>query len=146
MASFGLTTPSIAAAMIGRSKRRPHSSQPMSTSLGLTVSTPGTSAISSNPYATLALRPRPTHIPIAGPFRLENRPCPAIPAHGASAVCRDRHPPHPLDLVQYKASSQGVSTGARRRDLTRDRALKTRPVPQHERAVFGQVDRDARVF
>ncbi len=54
----------MAAAMIGRSNRWPQSSQEMSTSFGLTVTAPGTSAMSSNPYATLALRPRPTHIPI----------------------------------------------------------------------------------
>src|SRR5215471_4686337 len=40
----------------------------MSTSLGLIVSAPGTRAMSSNPYAALAFRPRPTHIPIGDPL------------------------------------------------------------------------------
>src|SRR5262245_2581723 len=68
-ARLGPTTPSIAAAMIGSSKRWPQSSHEMSTSLGLTVTVPGTSAMSSKPYATLAFRPRPTHIPIDRPSR-----------------------------------------------------------------------------
>src|SRR5882672_7361694 len=64
MASLGLTTPSMAAAMMGIWKRWPQSSHEMSTSLGLMVSDPGTSAMSSKPYAARALRPRPTHMPI----------------------------------------------------------------------------------
>src|SRR5256886_13357709 len=67
IARVGPTTPSIAAAMIGSSKRWPQSSHEMSTSFGLSVTVPGTSAMSSNPYATLAFRPRPTHIPIGSP-------------------------------------------------------------------------------
>src|SRR5262249_27316816 len=55
---------SIAAAMMGMSKRRPQRSHEMSTSLGFIVRAPGTSAMSSKPYAALALRPRPTHMPI----------------------------------------------------------------------------------
>jgi hypothetical protein len=39
----------MAAAMMGSSKRRPQSSHEISTSLGLTVTAPGTSAMSSNP-------------------------------------------------------------------------------------------------
>src|ERR1700731_2416025 len=64
MANEGLTPPSMAAAMIGIGNRCPQSSQEMSTSLGLMVRAPGTSAISSKPYAARAFRPRPTHIPI----------------------------------------------------------------------------------
>ena len=60
----GSTTPSMAAAMIGSSKRWPQSSQDTSTSFGLMVTVPGTSAMSSNPYATRAFRPRPTHMPM----------------------------------------------------------------------------------
>ena len=54
----------MAAAMMGIGKRWPQSSQEMSTSLGLMVRAPGTSAISSKPYAARAFRPRPTHMPI----------------------------------------------------------------------------------
>src|SRR5438552_5418234 len=65
----------MAAAMMGISKRRPQSSQEMSTSVGLTVSAPGTSAMSSKPYAARALRPRPTHIPIDQLLLSIARPC-----------------------------------------------------------------------
>src|SRR4029453_18535466 len=64
MASRGLTTPSMAAAITGIWKRCPQRSQEMSTSDGLMVMEPGTSAMSSNPYAARAFRPRPTHIPM----------------------------------------------------------------------------------
>src|SRR5439155_8053750 len=55
------------------------SSQEMSTSLGLIVKAPGTSAISSKPYAARALRPRPTHIPIRTPPSVGPRRLPRAP-------------------------------------------------------------------
>src|SRR5215472_11435806 len=80
MASLGLTTPSMAAAMIGIWKRWPHNSHEMSTSLGLMVSAPGTSAMSSKPYAARALRPRPTHMPMrCRPLQAWTAPCPQAP-------------------------------------------------------------------
>src|SRR3989304_2038249 len=51
MASLGLTTPSMAAAMMGIWKLRPQRSQEMSTSLGLMVIAPGASATPSKQYA-----------------------------------------------------------------------------------------------
>ena len=65
IAKRGSVTPSIAAAMIGSSMRRPQSSQATSTSFGLIVTVPGTRAMSSKPYATRAFRPRPTHMPMS---------------------------------------------------------------------------------
>src|SRR2546428_8747958 len=94
-ASRGPTTPSMAAAMIGSSKRWPQSSQEMSTSFGLTVTVPGTSAMSSNPYATLALRPRPTHIPIGYP------PVESLAGFAPSPVYRDIPGTDLLDFVEY---------------------------------------------
>ena len=83
MAREGLTTPSMAAAMMGMSNRRPQSSHEMSTSLGLMVSAPGTRAISSKPYAALALRPRPTHMPmrriLLGPALRQGPVCRELP-------------------------------------------------------------------
>src|SRR5207249_8714721 len=77
MAKRTSTTPSMALARIGifnssgsvslRGKRNL-----MSTSLGLIVTRPGTSAISSNPYVTRALRFRPIHIPISNPLHPES--------------------------------------------------------------------------
>ena len=51
MAVLGLTTPSMAAAMSGRSKRKASISQEMSTSSGSRVRRLGTMAMSSKPYA-----------------------------------------------------------------------------------------------
>src|SRR5215475_4437752 len=86
----------------------------MSTSLGLTVRAPGTSAMSSNPYATLALRPRPTHIPMAwllllwGPRNGPHTPTARHAPGGAARVCGPFYPQiwgwlprDPLDLAQY---------------------------------------------
>src|SRR4029077_6786601 len=71
------TTPSIALARIGifnssgsassRGKRNL-----LSTSLGLTVTRPGTSAISSTPQVTRALRFRPIHIPMLNSLHLKS--------------------------------------------------------------------------
>src|SRR5712691_5267513 len=138
IASLGLTTPSIAAAMIGSSKLWPQSSQEMSTSFGLIVTVPGTSAMSSNPYATLAFRPRPTHIPIGSP-PLGQPPgsLPTIP------VYRDR--PHALTLYfvcEYTRRVRRVSTLGRRgvRFLVED------PQPHEPEMVVHALDRarDAR--
>src|SRR3990172_3838654 len=82
-ASRGPTTPSMAAAMMGMSKRRPQSSHAMSTSLEFTVTAPGTRAMSSKPYAILALRPRPIHMPMC--------PCPPLLLH-FGVVYRSRPP------------------------------------------------------
>jgi hypothetical protein len=49
IANRGSDTPSMAAETTGSSTRRPASSQDTSTSLGFTVTVPGTSAMSSNP-------------------------------------------------------------------------------------------------
>src|SRR2546425_12553403 len=100
-ASRGPTTPSMAAAMIGSSKRWPQSSQEMSTSFGLTVTVPGTSAMSSNPYATLALRPRPTHIPIGHP------PVGSFTGFGPDPVYRDVPATDLLDFVDYTGRDRG---------------------------------------
>src|SRR5262245_34605823 len=82
MASLGLTTPSMAAAMIGIWKRWPHKSHEMSTSLGLMVSAPGTNAMSSKPYAARALRPRPTHMPMrCRPLQAWTAPLPSGPVY-----------------------------------------------------------------
>src|SRR5262245_14190073 len=108
MAKAGLTTPSMAAAMTGMAKRRPHSSQDRSTSLGLTVRAPGTSAMSSKPYAARAFRPRPTHMPMLTlPRYLEI-------ARRAHTVCG----------VKYTRGSVGVSTGAAARFLAPLAALR----------------------
>src|SRR5207253_7310589 len=101
IASLGPTTPSMAAAMIGMPYWWPHSSQETSTSLGLTVRLPGTSAISSKPYAALALRPRPTHIPMSFlPAGLRSAPGPVPKYRGCPARPS-------LDLVQYTGHPGG---------------------------------------
>ena len=51
MAVAGLTTPSMAEAIRGRSKRKASISQEMSTSSGSRVRREGTIAMSSKPYA-----------------------------------------------------------------------------------------------
>src|SRR5881409_41977 len=101
VASRGPTTPSMAAAMMGSSKRWPQSSQEMSTSFGLTVTAPGTSAMSSNPYATLALRPRPTHIPIGDP------PVESLAGFGPGPVYRDLPATDLLYFVDYTYRGPG---------------------------------------
>src|SRR5437764_14322437 len=104
IARVGPTTPSIAAAMIGSSKRWPQSSHEMSTSFGLSVTVPGTSAMSSNPYATLAFRPRLTHLPIGTLPRAQP------PVTSADPVYRDRPRPTPLHFVYYTPRLQRLST------------------------------------
>src|SRR3989441_5633932 len=109
IASLGPTTPSMAAAMIGSSKRWPQSSQAMSTSFGLIVTVPGTRAMSSNPYATLAFRPRPTHIPIgAPPLSQSPVPCPRSPYIGIGLV------PAYYISYEYTRRPPRVSTRGRR--------------------------------
>src|SRR2546428_12998275 len=100
-ASCGPTTPSMAAAIIGNSKRWPQSSQEMSTSFGLTVTVPGTSAMSSNPYATLALRPRPTHIPTAHP------PVGSFTGFGPDPAYREAPAPDLPDFLDYTGPDRG---------------------------------------
>src|SRR5215470_18989308 len=115
MAKEGLTTPSMAAAMIGIGKRWPHSSQEMSTSLGLIVRAPGTSAMSSKPYAARAFRPRPTHMPI----RAASRPL-LGPAWWASRPPQtpyiENRPLRPTvcGRGQVYGQGSGVSTGGAR--------------------------------
>src|SRR6266446_6105966 len=109
IASLGPTTPSMAAAMIGSSKRWPQSSQAMSTSFGLIVTVPGTRAMSSNPYATLAFRPRPTHIPIgAPPLSQSPVPSPRSPYIGIGLV------PAYYISYEYTRRPPRVSTRGRR--------------------------------
>ncbi len=71
----------MAAAMMGIWKRWPQRSQEMSTSVGLIVSDPGTSAMSSNPYAARAFRPRPTHIPMLSTLLERRAGRPPVPRH-----------------------------------------------------------------
>src|SRR5207245_1510575 len=94
---------------IGSSKRWPQSSQAMSTSFGLIVTVPGTRAMSSNPYATLAFRPRPTHIPIgAPPLSQSPVPCPRSPYIGIGLV------PAYYISYEYTRRPPRVSTRGRR--------------------------------
>src|SRR5262245_16436563 len=129
IAREGLTTPSMAAAMMGISNRRPQSSHEMSTSLGLMVSAPGTSAISSKPYAALALRPRPTHMPmrhiLLGP------------------------PPHQAPYVENRLAVATVFRGRvygcpRRVSTAGDpgTALGIRPLPDHPQPLEPQIGVD----
>src|SRR5512137_1887379 len=125
MAKEGLTTPSMAAAMIGIGKRWPQSSQEMSTSVGLMVRAPGTSAMSSKPYAARAFRPRPTHIPI----RPASWPHPAwarrrVPAAETLYVeNRARRPTVGWGEV-YERSAPGVNRGSHR-------GPRVSPLPEH---------------
>src|SRR5258708_31289039 len=136
MANEGLTTPSMAAAMIGIGKRCPQSSQEMSTSLGLMVRAPGTSAISSKPYAARAFRPRPTHIPIR----------PASWPHPAWA--RRRFPTAETPYVENRPRRPTVGRGAVYERLApgvnraSHRAARLRPLPQHPQALAPHVALD----
>src|SRR2546430_2638151 len=132
IASLGPTTPSMAAAMIGSSNRWPSSSQAMSTSFGLIVTVPGTSAMSSNPYATLAFRPRPTHIPIGTPpLRLPSVPCPRSLYIGIGPV-----PSHYISC-EYTRRARRVSTRGRRGM----RFLVEEPQPRQPQVVIDALDR-----
>src|SRR3954469_1837039 len=84
MAVAGLTTPSMAAAMRGRSKRNASISQVMSTSSGSRVRRLGTMAMSSNPYA------RRPDLPI--PISTSATAClhPLSPERGESSAAMDR--------------------------------------------------------
>ena len=77
MAVAGLTTPSIADAIRGRSKEKASTSHEMSTSSGSRVRRLGTMAISSRPYARRPDFPRPT---------------------STSAICRDYRGPRPVEV------------------------------------------------
>src|SRR5712692_5097411 len=135
MASLGLTTPSMAAAMMGIWKRRPQSSHEMSTSLGLMVSDPGTSAMSSKPYAARALRPRPTHMPIglivlSGPGR--------VTAPHQAPYIENRRPRPTVFRGRVYEGARGVSTlTAFARPLRGMGAL-----PQHAQALEGEIGID----
>src|SRR5689334_23507058 len=98
--------------MILVGNRCPQSSQEMSTSLGLMVRAPGTSAMSSKPYAARAFRPRPTHIPI----RPASWPLPArvgrrVPAAQAPYVENLARCPT-VGWGEYTSGAPRVSTGS----------------------------------
>src|SRR5216684_3387531 len=136
MAKEGLTTPSMAAAMMGMGNRWPQSSQEMSTSLGLMVRAPGTSAISSKPYAARAFRPRPTHIPI----RPASWPQPAwarrrFPAAETPYVeNRSRRPTVGRGAV-YERLAPGVNRGSHR-------GARVGPLPEHAQPLELQIGID----
>src|SRR5204862_2622063 len=69
------TTPSIAAPQIGTSSASRPRAKVMSTSAGLIVTAPGTSATSSNPYARRARRPIPISRPASLAIATECRVC-----------------------------------------------------------------------
>src|SRR2546427_1354788 len=112
MAKRGSETPSMAAARMGSSTRRPQSSHETSTSFGLTVTVPGTRAMSSNPYATRAFRPRPTHMPMP-------------PSSYQSATAWESPASCPLNVVKYRSrrlplSSRTLAGGSGRRSRVKD--------------------------
>src|SRR6266478_1716322 len=138
MANEGLTTPSMAAAMIGIGKRCPQSSHEMSTSLGLMVSDPGTSAMSSKPYAARALRPRPTHMPIrCRPLQARVGRLPPGPVYGELPYI-ESYRPRPTVFRGVYEGARGVSTPAAvSRPLRGIRAL-----PQHAQAFEREIGID----
>src|SRR2546426_9580912 len=105
----------------------------MSTSFGLIVTVPGTSAMSSNPYATLAFRPRPTHIPIGSP---PPRPAARLPAPRSPYIGIGHALSHYISC-EYTRRAWRVSTLGRRglRFLIED------PQPHEPEMVVHALDR-----
>src|SRR3954454_10747040 len=91
-AEAGLTTPSIAEASSGSSKRYGPSDQEMSTSSGSRVRREGTIAMSSNPNARRPFLPRPISTSTTGPPSLQVRQARRAPGrkNPAAAGSKDR--------------------------------------------------------